>query len=106
MSRIGKLPIPLVGVKVTLADGAVTIQGPKGVLTHALPAGITAETAGDRLVLKRADDAKRSRALHGLARAAPEAEADVAGVVEPREVAGHRRAGQHDRERDAVSAPH
>jgi large subunit ribosomal protein L6 len=70
MSRIGKLPIPLVpGVKVTLGTGVVTVQGPKGVLTQPLPPGITAESEGERLLVKRKDDSKRMKALHGLARA-------------------------------------
>ncbi len=70
MSRIGRLPIPLTpGVKVTLQDGAVSVQGPKGVLTHPLPEGITAQIEGQRLLLQRRDDSKRTRALHGLARA-------------------------------------
>lgn len=70
MSRIGKLPIPLAsGVKVTLADGAVTVQGPKGTLLQPLPDGITAELDGPKLMLRRKDDSKRQRALHGMARA-------------------------------------
>jgi large subunit ribosomal protein L6 len=70
MSRIGKLPIPLSpGVKVTVGADAVTIQGPKGALTQPLPPGITAETEGERLLVKRKDDTKRMKALHGLSRA-------------------------------------
>jgi large subunit ribosomal protein L6 len=70
MSRIGKLPIPLTqGVKVTVLADAVTVQGPKGALTQPLPPGITAATEGERLVVKRKDDTKRMKALHGLVRA-------------------------------------
>jgi len=70
MSRIGKLPIPLVpGVKVTIGTDLVTVQGPKGALTQALPPGITAEAEGERLLVKRKDDTKRMKALHGLSRA-------------------------------------
>lgn len=70
MSRIGRLPIPLSpGVKVTLGTDAVTVQGPKGVLTQPLPPGITAESEGERLLVKRKDDTKRMKALHGLSRA-------------------------------------
>jgi large subunit ribosomal protein L6 len=69
MSRIGRLPIPLAGVKVDVADRVVTVQGPKGTLTQPLADGITAELGDDRLVLKRKDDSKRQKALHGLMRA-------------------------------------
>ncbi len=70
MSRIGKLPIPLTtGVKVTVGPERVTVEGPKGTLAQLLPPGITAEIEGDRLLLKRKDDSKRLKALHGLSRA-------------------------------------
>lgn len=70
MSRIGKLPIPLKGgVKVSIENGSVSVQGPKGKLTQALPRGISAEEDGTSLVVRRSDDSKRQRALHGLARA-------------------------------------
>lgn len=70
MSRIGRLPVPIVaGVKVTVDGGTVTIQGPKGSLKQALPVGISAEVAEGKLVVKRSDDSKSRRALHGLARA-------------------------------------
>jgi large subunit ribosomal protein L6 len=70
MSRIGRLPIPLPpGVKITVGADAVTVQGPKGTLTQPLPAGITAEAEGERLLVRRKDDTKRMKALHGLARA-------------------------------------
>jgi large subunit ribosomal protein L6 len=70
MSRIGKLPIPIpTGVQVRLDAAAVTVQGPKGTLTHLLPDGITAGLVEGRLVLARRDDGQRQRALHGMARA-------------------------------------
>ena len=70
MSRIGRLPIALAGgVQVKVADGVVTVQGPKGTLTQPLADGISAELQDDRLVLKRKDDSKKQKALHGLMRA-------------------------------------
>jgi large subunit ribosomal protein L6 len=70
MSRIGKLPIPIVsGVKVSIDDGSVEVQGPKGTLSHPLPTGISAEVEEDSLVLHRTDDTKQQKSLHGLARA-------------------------------------
>ena len=70
MSRIGKLPIPLQsGVQVKVDAGVVTVAGPKGTLTQPLADGITAELQDGRLVLKRKDDSKKQKALHGLMRA-------------------------------------
>ena len=70
MSRIGKLPIPLQGgVNVKVDAGVVTVAGPKGTLTQPLADGISAELQDDRLVLKRKDDSKKQKALHGLMRA-------------------------------------
>ncbi len=70
MSRIGKLPIKVAsGVKVSIQPGSVSVQGPKGALTHELPRGIKAAVEGDTLTIARADDSKRQRALHGLVRA-------------------------------------
>jgi large subunit ribosomal protein L6 len=70
MSRIGRLPVPLSdGAKVELSGRTVTVKGPKGSLAQELPGGITAEIADGKLVVKRRDDTKPQRALHGLTRA-------------------------------------
>ncbi len=70
MSRIGRLPVPVVsGVKVDVAGRTVTVKGPKGSLAQELPAGIDAEVADGKIVVKRRDDTKAQKALHGLARA-------------------------------------
>ncbi len=71
MSRIGNLPIELAaGVNVAIDGGAVSVQGPKGTLSHRLPVGIRAEVEGDSVLrIRRRDDTKRQRALHGLTRA-------------------------------------
>ena len=69
MSRIGRLPIELdSAVKVSIEAGLVSVQGPKGSLSHRLPRGITAEMEGQQLLVRRADGSKRDRALHGLIR--------------------------------------
>jgi large subunit ribosomal protein L6 len=69
MSRIGRLPIPIVsGVKIAIDASAVTIQGPKGSLTNVLPRGIKAEVEGTELIVHRKDDSKSQKALHGLSR--------------------------------------
>ena len=46
MSRIGRLPITVpAGVDVTIDGADVTVKGPKGTLTHTVPAPITVEKA-------------------------------------------------------------
>ncbi len=70
MSRIGKQPVPVSsGVKVSIAERAVEVQGPKGKLQYSLPDGITAKLDGEQVVVQRRDDSKRQRSLHGLTRA-------------------------------------
>ena len=72
MSRIGKLPIPVPsGVDVQI-EGAtastVTVKGPKGTLSHVVAEPITVEREDGILEVKRPDDERRNRALHGLTR--------------------------------------
>jgi large subunit ribosomal protein L6 len=70
MSRIGKQPIELPqGVEVAVAGRKVSIKGKLGTLEQQLPDGIDAKSEGGKLVVTRQGDDKRSRALHGLARA-------------------------------------
>ncbi|HEY0639380.1 MAG TPA: 50S ribosomal protein L6 [Pseudonocardiaceae bacterium] len=70
MSRIGKLPVPVPGgVEVSLDGPQVTVKGPKGTLSHVLAEPITAERSEDgTLLVRRPNDERRSRALHGLSR--------------------------------------
>ena len=70
MSRIGRLPVPLIdGAKVEILGRTVTVKGPKGSLAQELPGGINAEVADGKILVKRRDDSKPQRALHGLIRA-------------------------------------
>jgi large subunit ribosomal protein L6 len=70
MSRIGRLPIPVPsGVEVTLDGQSVTVKGPKGTLSHTVPAPITIERSEDgTLQVARPDDEREYRSLHGLTR--------------------------------------
>jgi len=69
MSRIGKLPIAVPsGVDVAVEDSRVTVKGPKGTLSHTVAAPITVEQADGVLVVKRPDEERESRSLHGLTR--------------------------------------
>jgi len=70
MSRIGKLPVPVpAGVDVTVDASTVTVKGPKGTLNHTVAAPITVERNDEgALEVKRPNDERQSRALHGLTR--------------------------------------
>lgn len=70
MSRIGKQPIPIpAGVKVSIADGVVTVEGGKGKLTQAIHPNMKVESDGKEIKVTRPDDERQNRALHGLTRA-------------------------------------
>ncbi|MGH8966275.1 MAG: 50S ribosomal protein L6 [Actinomycetes bacterium] len=69
MSRIGKLPVTVPsGVDVTIDGRTVTVKGPKGTLSHNLAAPITVANEDGVLEVKRPDDERESRSLHGLTR--------------------------------------
>ena len=69
MSRIGKKPITIPkGVTVKVLDGAVEVQGPKGKLRQAHPAGIDFELAAGHLLARVATDEPGFGKFHGLAR--------------------------------------
>ncbi len=69
MSRIGRMPIPLMsGVEITQTEGSITVKGPKGMLARMLPAPITVRQDGNQLVVERPSDIKQHKALHGLTR--------------------------------------
>jgi large subunit ribosomal protein L6 len=57
------------GAKVEILGRTVTVKGPKGSLAQELPGGINAEIADGKILVKRRDDSKPQRALHGLTRA-------------------------------------
>jgi large subunit ribosomal protein L6 len=69
MSRIGRLPIPVPsGVDVAIEGRTVTVKGPKGELNHTVAEPIMVEREDGTLLVKRPDDERASRALHGLSR--------------------------------------
>jgi large subunit ribosomal protein L6 len=70
MSRIGKLPVIVPsGVDVTIEGRTVTVQGPKGTLSYTVNEPITVERTDDgTLLVKRPDDERKSKSLHGLSR--------------------------------------
>ncbi len=69
MSRIGRKPIAIpAGVEVKVADGVVTVKGPKGTLTQKYNTAMTVEVAGNEVLVTRPNDEKENRSLHGLTR--------------------------------------
>lgn len=70
MSRIGKAPIDLpAGVQFKIDNNLVTVKGPKGEL-HQLIAStaISFKVENNQIVVERATDQKRHKAMHGLYR--------------------------------------
>ena len=85
MSRIGRQPIPLPeGVEVRIEPGVLHVQGPRGALEVPFQEGVAFEVRDRTLVVTRANDTKKVRALHGLYRAL--AANAVRGVTEGFEV--------------------
>ncbi|NLV32727.1 MAG: 50S ribosomal protein L6 [Acidobacteria bacterium] len=70
MSRIGKKPIIVPsGVKVTIRERELEVEGKQSKLTTLIPPGIRFELNGDTLTAIRPSDDKPYPAYHGLARA-------------------------------------
>ncbi len=69
MSRIGKLPIGIPGgVELKIEDGLVSIKGPKGELSQKVDPGMVLEQEDGTLHVKRPNDQRKWRSLHGLTR--------------------------------------
>ena len=70
MSRIGRLPVPVPsGVDVSIDGQAVTVKGPKGQLQHVVAVPIVvARSVEGTVEVKRPNDERQSRSLHGLTR--------------------------------------
>ena len=69
MSRIGNAPVAVPsGVEVTVADGNITVKGPKGTLSREIPGGIEVTQDDGALNFVRPNDERKNKALHGLTR--------------------------------------
>jgi large subunit ribosomal protein L6 len=69
MSRIGKQPVAIPAkVKVSIQNGVLTADGPKGKLTVPLPPHTAASVEGAEVKVTRTGDNAQSRSMHGLAR--------------------------------------
>jgi len=69
MSRVGNKPIKVPsGIKVTIKDSQLEVEGKNGKLSTSIPPGIRFELKGDSLTVTRDSDEKPYPAYHGLAR--------------------------------------
>jgi len=69
MSRIGKKPVDIPkGVEVNIQNSVFSAKGPLGQLEYSVPDGISVEVQESSIVITRATEQKRHRALHGLVR--------------------------------------
>ena len=72
MSRIGNAPVAIPeGVTVTIDsnENVVTVKGKLGTLSEKLDTRVTPVLEGKEVLVKRANEEKQSRAMHGLYRA-------------------------------------
>ena len=69
MSRIGKRPVSVPsGVSASIADGVLSVKGPKGTLTLRLRDEISYTVDGETILVKPANDTKQARAFWGMQR--------------------------------------
>jgi large subunit ribosomal protein L6 len=69
MSRVGKLPVKIPDkVKVSVANGDVKVEGPKGKMHFPFNPMVKVEVAGGEVKVTRPDDSRMARGLHGLTR--------------------------------------
>ena len=69
MSRIGRMPVNVpAGCEIKIEDGLVTVKGPKGELTQAINKNMIIEQNDGVLTVKRPNDTKEMKAMHGLSR--------------------------------------
>jgi large subunit ribosomal protein L6 len=70
MSRIGNIIITVpAGVEVNVDNTNVTVTGPKGSLQAAFNANITIDINGNEIVVKRPNETKFMKSIHGTTRA-------------------------------------
>lgn len=70
MSRVGRSPIAVPqGVTIGIENEVISVKGPKGELSQAIPEGISVEQSDGVLSVVRASDSREHRSLHGLTRA-------------------------------------
>ncbi len=69
MSRIGRAPVEVPDrVEVDISARGVTVKGPKGELVVPVGRGVEVKQEDGSIVVERASDMPRDRAMHGLTR--------------------------------------
>jgi large subunit ribosomal protein L6 len=69
MSRIGKVPVAIpAGVTAEIANGVLSVKGPKGTLTLPMRDEISYTVEDGRIVVKPANETKAARAFWGMQR--------------------------------------
>ena len=69
MSRIGKRPVAIPsGVTADIANGALTVKGPKGTLSISLADEVTYKVEDGSVSVQPANDSKRARSFWGMQR--------------------------------------
>ena len=69
MSKVGKLPVAIpAGVTVNVANGLISVKGPKGELKQSFHDEIEIKVEGSEVLLTTKNDAKQTNAYHGLYR--------------------------------------
>jgi len=77
MSRVGKLPVPLVkGVEAQVANGQITVKGPLGTLSRPASPLVKVGIADGKVSFAAADETSAANAMSGTMRAL------VAGMVQ------------------------
>jgi large subunit ribosomal protein L6 len=68
MSRIGKLPVPVLKAKVTVDGSTINVEGPKGKLEKTFDRSVNIELVENEVIVTPADKSRHSRAMFGTAR--------------------------------------
>ena len=69
MSRIGKVPVAIpAGVTAEIADGILSVKGPKGTLTLTMRSEISYVVEDGKILVKPANDSKAARSFWGMQR--------------------------------------
>jgi len=76
MSRVGKIPVTIPAkVKVDVKNHTVSVEGPKGKVSHTFAPVVSITLADSEITVKPSDDSRFSRAMFGTARSI------IAGMV-------------------------